>query len=103
VCNDCYELGMTIRLMPLETLFAVAERLRRAEGAGRIEQLDGFGGADAIAPGKPTPAEDTVLRFRCRHCRQEFSLRCNSSYGRGGSWGPAPANGFPARPASYVA
>ena len=103
MCHHCKDLGKTIRLMSLDMLFDVAERIRHAERGGTLEQIDGFGGADAIFPTKPLPAEDTVLRFRCLHCRQAFSLRCNPSYGRGNSWGPAPANGFPAHPSTYVA
>src|SRR5687768_3267407 len=103
MCPHCQKLGKTMRLMSLDMLFDVAERIRVAERAGTLEQLDGFGGADAISPAKPLPTEDTVLRFRCLHCRQGFSLRCNPSHGRGNSWGPAPANGFPTHPSTHVA
>jgi hypothetical protein len=93
---------MTTGLMPLEDLYALAARIRHAERAGVLVQLDGFGAADTIAPDKPLPQDDTVFRYRCEQCRAQFSLRCNTYYGRGGSWGPVRVTGFPSRPVALA-
>ena len=98
MCIRCDDIRMTTGLLPLEDLYVLAARIRHAERAGVLEQLDGFGGAAAIAPDKPLPQEDSVFRYRCQHCRAQFSLRCNSDYGRGGSWGPVRVTGFPSGP-----
>ena len=83
--------------MALEELYALARRIREAERAGVLEQMDGFGGAESIREDRPLPQEDTVLVYRCAGCGERFSLRWNSEFGRGGSWGLARGHGFPTR------